>query len=246
MRHLQDLFQRKTTEIKSNGGNMRAKIIAIEGCDGCGKETQAELLKKYLVNNGVNCKIASFPNYSSPSSELVKLFLAGKFDETTAAQRTTMYSLDRSLTMGTSDIQEFLDNPNNVLICDRYMSSLVYDTVDDPEEELVSRFKAITHIENEILAVPMPDVMVFMNLDDKYNQRIIDERKQADDATDIYEADNSFLARIRRNVRRISANEELKSIYNIVPIHCNNDERRFTIEEVTEMLIEVYNTLEVK
>lgn len=225
---------------------MRAKIIAIEGCDGCGKETQAELLVKHLVDNGVNCRLVSFPNYSSPSSELVKLFLGGKFKETTAAQRTTMYSLDRSLTMGTLDMQEFLADPKNVLICDRYMSSLVYDTVDDNEDTLLSRFKAITHIENDILGVPFPDVMIFMNLDDKYNQRIIDERKSEDADTDIYESDNSFLARIRRNVRRISSNDELKNTYNIVPIYCNNEERRFSIEEVSNMLIEVYKTLEVK
>lgn len=224
---------------------MRAKIIAIEGCDGCGKETQSKLLQEYLIGIGKNCRLVSFPNYSSPSSELVKLFLAGKFQETTASQRTTMYALDRSLTMNRSDMVEFLKDPNNILICDRYMSSLVYDTVDNTVAELEGRFKSISYIENELLDIPKPDVMVFMNLDDEYNNKIIEERKNMSD-TDIYESDNSFLAKVRRNIKRISETANLKQDYKIIPVYCNDDTRRFTKEEVLEKFIKIYKLLEVK
>lgn len=223
----------------------RAKIIAIEGCDGCGKETQSKLLQEYILSTGKNCKLISFPNYESPSSELVRSFLAGKFKDTTQAQRTTMYSLDRSLTMNTAEMKEFLSNENNVLICDRYMSSLVYDTVDNKGEELKTRFDEIFHIEHDILGVPKPDVIIVMNLDDKYNSKIIDERAKAGEQ-DIYESDNSFLSKIRRNVRRISLDYNLKKEFKIVPVYTNDDNRRFTIDEVSNNIKEIYKLLEVK
>ena len=54
---------------------MNGKMIVIEGLDGSGKATQAELLTKRLKNEGKNVMKVSFPDYDSPSSSLIKMHL---------------------------------------------------------------------------------------------------------------------------------------------------------------------------
>ena len=48
-------------------------LIAIDGVDASGKQTQTELLKKRLENNELKIKSVSFPAYDNPSSTLVKM-----------------------------------------------------------------------------------------------------------------------------------------------------------------------------
>ena len=57
------------------------KIFVIDGTDGSGKQTQFELLKNKLSEQGIDYKTVSFPNYDSPSSSLVKMYLSGEFGE---------------------------------------------------------------------------------------------------------------------------------------------------------------------
>ena len=54
------------------------KLIVIEGLDGSGKGTQAQLLFETLEKQGRKVKKISFPVYSSDSSALVRMYLAGQ------------------------------------------------------------------------------------------------------------------------------------------------------------------------
>jgi len=56
-------------------------LFVIDGTDGSGKQTQFEKLKDRLSNAGIEYKTVSFPNYDSPSSSLVKMYLSGEFGE---------------------------------------------------------------------------------------------------------------------------------------------------------------------
>ena len=58
---------------------MPGRVIVIEGLDGSGKATQAELLTKELKERGLKVRKVSFPNYNSQSSALVKMYLSGEF-----------------------------------------------------------------------------------------------------------------------------------------------------------------------
>ena len=57
----------------------RGKLLVLEGLDGSGKATQTELLEKALRERGHRVRKISFPNYESPSSSLVKMYLRGDF-----------------------------------------------------------------------------------------------------------------------------------------------------------------------
>ena len=73
-------------------------LVVIEGLDGSGKGTQAERLYRYAAERGGARKI-TFPDYDSPSSSLVKMYLAGEFgsdaEAVNAYAASAFYAVDR-------------------------------------------------------------------------------------------------------------------------------------------------------
>ena len=57
------------------------KLFVIDGTDGSGKQTQMQELKNKLISDRIEFKEVSFPNYDSPSSSLVKMYLSGEFGD---------------------------------------------------------------------------------------------------------------------------------------------------------------------
>ena len=55
----------------------KGKLFVIDGTDGSGKQTQLQKLKERFDKEGIEYRTVSFPNYDSPSSSLVKMYLAG-------------------------------------------------------------------------------------------------------------------------------------------------------------------------
>lgn len=58
---------------------MQGKLFVIEGVDGSGKATQTARLYDALVRAGHSAGRVEFPNYASPSSSLIKMYLNGDF-----------------------------------------------------------------------------------------------------------------------------------------------------------------------
>jgi len=56
--------------------NSVMKFYAIEGTDGSGKKTQIKKLYDYLKSKGADVHIVSFPDYDSPSSAPIKMYLS--------------------------------------------------------------------------------------------------------------------------------------------------------------------------
>ena len=75
------------------------KLIVIEGTDSSGKQTQAENLYKRLKSEGKKVMKVSFPNYESPSSAPIKMYLSGEFGrkpgDVNPYASSTMYAVDR-------------------------------------------------------------------------------------------------------------------------------------------------------
>ena len=57
---------------------MSGRILSLEGLDGSGKTTQADALCRVLTERGLPYRRIKFPDYSDPSSTLVKMYLAGE------------------------------------------------------------------------------------------------------------------------------------------------------------------------
>ena len=114
------------------------KLIVIEGLDGSGKSTQAELLEKSLKENGVNYRKIKLPDYESPSSTLVKMYLSGDFGKDAAAVNAyaagAFYAVDRYASFNLDWKKDY--DSDTLIIADRYATSnSIYQMEKVPPEE---------------------------------------------------------------------------------------------------------------
>ena len=75
------------------------KLIVIEGTDGSGKSTQFCLLTQRLENENIAFQKIVFPQYSEPSSALIRMYLGGEFgtnpSDVNAYAASSFYAIDR-------------------------------------------------------------------------------------------------------------------------------------------------------
>ena len=78
---------------------MKGKLIVMEGTDGSGKSTQFARLCQRLEQAGVPFQKLAFPQYSEPSSALIRMYLAGEFgthpSDVNAYAASSFYAVDR-------------------------------------------------------------------------------------------------------------------------------------------------------
>ena len=60
---------------------MKKMLIAFDGLDGSGKNTQTHLLTDYLEKNGIPYRYVTFPTYDDTYSFFVNKYLSGEFGE---------------------------------------------------------------------------------------------------------------------------------------------------------------------
>ncbi len=104
---------------------MTARLIAIEGLDGSGKETQTKLLRQFLEAQGAKVGSISFPQYGEPSAALVEDYLKGGFGENAADVNayaaSSFFALDRLVSYLKKWRKEF--ESCDVFLADRYVTS---------------------------------------------------------------------------------------------------------------------------
>ena len=101
------------------------KLFVIDGTDGSGKQTQFTKLQERLAKDGIEYKTVSFPNYDSPSSSLVKMYLSGEFGknakEVSPYIASTFFAADRYATFNT-EYKEYYNN-GGIMLADRYTTA---------------------------------------------------------------------------------------------------------------------------
>lgn len=93
------------------------KIIAFEGIDACGKETQAEMLVEWLREHKLAVLPESFPRYHEPIGQVIRQWLDGKVDITDEAVHM-LYESDRQDFMELINWLDFENSRNSVPVCD--------------------------------------------------------------------------------------------------------------------------------
>src|SRR5215470_19938295 len=100
---------------------MPGVIIAFEGLDQSGKQTQAEMLRDRLRQDGHKSRLVSFPDYATSIGEEIARALAGE-REYGADVMQLLYVANRYERK--EDLQRWLDG-GLILVSDRYMASSV-------------------------------------------------------------------------------------------------------------------------
>ena len=206
------------------------KLIVLEGLDGSGKATQAKLLAEHLTAEGMQVREITFPDYESDSSALVKMYLAGRFgdkpDDVNAYAASSFYAVDRYASYKT-DWGRFYEE-GGVVIADRYTTSnAVHQCSKLPPEQWESFLHWLFDYECDLLRLPAPDKVIYLQVDPAVSQRLMTARYHGDETKkDVHEKDTEYLARSRRAAEYCAAHLGWDTV------HCTAGDTMRSIEEI--------------
>ena len=162
----------------------RGRLIAFEGLDQSGKQTQAELLKQALEQRGRTCLLLDFPSYETPIGQEIEAGLHGRRDYGPDVMQL-LYVANRYEKK--PQIQAVLAQ-GTIVICDRYLaSSIAYGEafeLDGPWLREAQKY------------LPPPDLTILLDI----APETAAGRKRAN--RDKYERDLALLSRVRESYRR--------------------------------------------
>jgi dTMP kinase len=208
------------------------KLIVIEGLDGSGKSTQLELLPKNLTDKGIECKSVSFPDYNSPSSTLVKMYLKGDFgkkpNDVNAYAASSFYGVDRYASYKTY-WGEFYNNGGTVISGRYTTSNAVHQCSKLSEDKWEEFLEWLYDFEYNKIAIPKPDKVIFLDMPIEVSQKLLSGRYRGDESKkDIHESDTAYLERCRKAALFTAE----YSGWEIIPCSENGEAR--TIEEIAK------------
>ena len=198
------------------------KLIVIEGLDGSGKGTQAQLLFDRLVKEGRKVKKISFPVYSSDSSALVRMYLAGQFGsrpgDVNAYAASSFYAVDRFASFKADWGKDYSDD--YIIIADRYTTSNgVHQCSKLPEDEWNSFMDWLYDFEYKKMGIPSPDTVIYLDMSPRVSQKLLTSRYSGDESKkDIHEKDKEYLDRSRQAARFCAEHDGWKTV------KCDNGE----------------------
>ncbi|MEG2053372.1 MAG: thymidylate kinase [Oscillospiraceae bacterium] len=212
------------------------KLIVIEGLDGSGKATQAALLCDNLTKNGYNVKKVTFPDYDSPASGAVKMYLAGQLgktaDDVNAFAASSFYAVDRFASIKKNWL-EFYEQ-GGIVIADRYTTSnAVHQCGKLPESQWNDFLNWLFDFEYEKLGIPTPDEVIYLDMAPKVSQKLMSKRYNGDEGKkDIHEKDLHHLENSRKAATYCTEKLGWQKVA------CDDGENAFTIEDIQKNVLE--------
>lgn len=163
---------------------MAGLLIAFEGLDQSGKETQVQQLRERLRQDGHKARIMSFPDYGTSIGEELARALQGERDYPPDVMQL-LYVANRYERRG--DLERWLGG-GLIVLCDRYIaSSVAYGEAHDLDPAWLTDIQRF---------LPRPDVTVLLDIAPETAVR----RKAVD--RDRYERDLALLSRVRESYAR--------------------------------------------
>ena len=215
------------------------KLFVIDGTDGSGKQTQFQKLQESLTKDGIDYKVVSFPNYDSPSSSLVKMYLSGEFGENAKEISpyiaSTFYAADRYATFQKGYKKYYEDG--GIILADRYTTAnMVHQAGKIKDEEEREKFlNWLWDFEFNLYGLPVPSEVFFLNMPIENAVDLIKNRENKfthQDKKDIHERDVNHL----KDAYKAACDVSKK--YNWYEIKCVKNNEIRTIEDIHQ---EIYN-----
>jgi len=159
-------------------------LIAFEGLDQSGKQTQAELLRDWLTSGGRPVRLLSFPDYQTAIGTEIGRALRG--DREYGPDVMQLLYVANRYERKAEIVRE--KERGTILVCDRYLaSSIAYGEAHDLDAAWLTDMQKY---------LPQPDITFLLDIPPDLSAR----RKTED--RDKYERDLSLLARVRDSYLR--------------------------------------------
>lgn len=172
-------------------------LIAIDGLDGSGKETQSRALCEFLEKQGIKHRCISFPNYNTKGCSLVEQYLKGDFGDdpmaVNAYAASSFFAMDRYSSYMLDWKSDY--ESGTVIIANRYTSAnLVHQMAKLSEEERRGFMEWLTGYEYGLLGLPEPDGVIYLCLPPAVSAALVQKRCDTTGAVkDIHEKNGVFL-----------------------------------------------------
>ena len=215
------------------------KIIVIEGTDGSGKSTQFRLLTQRLQQEGTEFKTLVFPQYSEPSSALIRMYLGGEFgtdpSDVNAYAASAFYAVDRYASYKKDWGQWY--QQGGLIVSDRYTTSnAVHQTSKEPAGKQGEVLKWLYEFEYDRLGLPKPDLTIYLDVPTAFTEQLMRHREQETNTkADIHEQNTEYLATCRETGRAAA------KFYGWNVIQCVKDGCMRSIEDIHQ---EIYRLVE--
>ncbi len=173
------------------------KLIAIEGLDGCGKQTQSALLKDALVGAGYSVASVDFPRYGKKSAVLCEAYLHGEFGknaaDVNAYAASTLFAVDRLASYLTEWKGAY--EAGDYLVADRYVTSnAIHQCSKLPREEWEGFVTWLFDFEFGKLGLPRPDKVLYLSMPVERSEELVAARCEGEGRVkDIHERDDAYL-----------------------------------------------------
>ena len=206
------------------------KLIVFEGTDGSGKSTQFSLLTKRLRAEQVEFRTMVFPQYSEPSSALIRMYLGGEFgtkpSDVNAYAASTFYAVDRYASY--QKVWKTYYRQGGLILSDRYTSSnAVHQAAKEPPEGREEFFRWLQDFEYNRLELPRPDIVIYLDVPTELTGEMLRKRENRTHThADIHEQNMDYLRQCR------AVGMDAATHYGWTVIHCARDGKMRSIEEI--------------
>ncbi len=206
------------------------KLIVFEGTDGSGKSTQFRLMTQRLKNEGVDFRTIVFPQYSEPSSSLIRMYLGGEFGErpsdVNAYAASTFYAVDRFASY--RKVWRDYYHDGGLLLSDRYTTSnAVHQASKEPPERREDFFRWLYDLEYRCMELPKPDLVLYMDVPTELTGKMLRHREELTHThADIHEQNMDYLRRCRETGLQAA------NFYGWTIVRCAADGEMRSIEEI--------------
>ena len=227
-------FLRKQKKRKGN-------LVVIDGTDGSGKATQAELLVKYLKKKGRPVKTIDFPRYySSFHGGMVGRYLKGEFGglkDVNPYLASLTYALDRLTAK--QELDDWLTK-GNIVVANRYTSSnMAFQTVRVEKKEEERFLNWLIEMEYKVHKLPKEDIVIFLHVPADIGQQLVDKKNKKSRAyargkkRDINESNLEYLKKAEKKYLEL-----VKKFDHWVRINClDKDNKLLSIKEIHQKVV---------
>ena len=211
---------------------MAGKLIVFEGTDGSGKSTQFRALCQRLDGMGKEYRKLVFPQYSEPSSALIRMYLGGEFGKNPADVNpyaaSAFYAVDRYASL--KKVWGRYYEEGGLVLTDRYTTSnAVHQAVKCARLDRPAFLRWLDDFEHDKMGLPRPDLVLYLDMPTDKAVELLRSREAATHTqADIHEQDTAYLRRCRTNAG------EVARLCGWTVVHCAAGDAPRTVEDIHE------------